>query len=46
MSGFDFDDHSFSTPASGEHLLKGLNAEQRQAVTLPDAHALILAADV
>ena len=43
MSGFDFDDHSFSTPASGEHLLKGLNAEQRQAVTLPDAHALILA---
>ena len=43
MSGFDFDDHSFSTPASGEHLLKGLNAEQRQAVTLPDVHALILA---
>ena len=43
MSGFEFDDSSSFAPASGEHLLKGLNPEQRQAVTLPDAHALILA---
>lgn len=30
-------------PANTEHLLAGLNAEQRNAVTLPDEHALILA---
>ena len=37
------DDFSAPFAPSGENLLKGLNPEQRQAVMLPDEHALILA---
>jgi DNA helicase II / ATP-dependent DNA helicase PcrA len=33
----------FETPATASPLLQNLNAEQAQAVTLPNAHALILA---
>ncbi len=42
-----FDDDFFAPaeaqPGAGDALLKGLNPEQRHAVTLPDEHALILA---